>query len=301
MARSVIVNPNNPKPVPAHEIKVTKRISAEIKVLDADEFIDYINYSGSWDSGGSGLIKNHDSLANLIDQLIVATTDSNEMFPIVPVPLVPLRLSLIGKQYSGKKSIASFLAQTYNMSIIDIDSLVKEPSLVSDSNQKKKTNQPDGKDGKRPQMIKGQAMDDVSIVQLVVDVLNQEPECPGGWIILDFPKTKLQAYLFEKEFSGYEDPKPLKKGDPKKMAPLKEKSIGSSVNPNLRNRTVVLPHDSIQHLEAQMISPLSGFDAVFLLESSDETCFKRMNEQRENDEGKLISSSTVSNICHFIL
>eukprot|EP00929_Paragymnodinium_shiwhaense_P112675 TRINITY_DN80942_c0_g1_i1.p1 TRINITY_DN80942_c0_g1~~TRINITY_DN80942_c0_g1_i1.p1 ORF type:complete len:2036 (-),score=628.45 TRINITY_DN80942_c0_g1_i1:270-6377(-) len=48
-----------------------------------------------------------------------------------PMPEVPLRLVLSGKPFSGKKTLARRIAETYNLHVVDVDDVVKECLLLS--------------------------------------------------------------------------------------------------------------------------------------------------------------------------
>lgn len=116
-------------------------------------------------------------------------------------------------------------------------------------------------------LMEGQSPDDSLIVDLVIDAMCQENSKPGGWVLVDFPRTRDQAALLERELTGYEDPKPIKKGDLKRG---KDK-------PASRNKSNIAsldaPGDSVQ------TAPISGIDAVFLLDIPNETSVLRASGQ----------------------
>lgn len=270
----------------SNESKIS--IPGYVAVLDTDDFNDYLSFQGPWESGAEGLIKNHDNLAHLVETLIISTKPAEEKYPSTPIPSVPLRMALIGKRYSGKSSVAKFLAKKYNLAILEVDDLVKDAINQVDS-QKKKTPDQQKKvaapvkttqTGQKVQMsmLEGQAPDDAFVVQLIIDAIREEPaEHTGGWLIVDFPKTKAQAQLLEHELTGYEDPKPAKKGEMKR--PTKANPETLTANPKVsvplggRNRSLIA---SVENpLDAQNSAPVSGLDAVFLLDITNETSIKR--------------------------
>jgi hypothetical protein len=115
-------------------------------------------------------------------------------------------------------------------------------------------------------LAEGQNPDDALLVSLLVDTLIQEPEKSGGFIILDFPCTINQAQLLERELSGYEDPKPVKKGDLKRT---KDRQASS----NHRNRSLIAGTDAAG--DPIPVSPVSGLDGIFLMENSSKNSISR--------------------------
>jgi hypothetical protein len=113
--------------------------------------------------------------------------------------------------------------------------------------------------------MEGQSPEDSLLVDLVVCALSQLSEGGGGWILLDFPKTREQAVLLERELTGYEDAKPVKKGD------LKRAKDGGKNVP--RNKTLIAAADTTN--EVQATPPASGIDVVFLLDIPNEVAFGR--------------------------
>jgi adenylate kinase family enzyme len=115
-------------------------------------------------------------------------------------------------------------------------------------------------------LLEGQKLDDTLLVSLVIDAMGQEPEKAGGIILVDFPRTKQQAQLFERELSGFEDPKPLKKGDLKRT---KDRERSTTA----RNRSMILATENTD--DGSNASPSSGLDAVFLLDVPTEVAISR--------------------------
>lgn len=113
--------------------------------------------------------------------------------------------------------------------------------------------------------MEGHSPDDSLLVDLVVYALNQQSEGGGGWILLDFPKTRDQAVLLERELSGYEDAKPAKKGDIKRAK--------EAAKPVHRNKTLIASADTANDITAAL--PMSGIDIVFLLDVPNEIAFNR--------------------------
>jgi adenylate kinase family enzyme len=264
--------------------KVVSDLPPEIKLLDSEEFHNYLNYGGAWDSQLDGVIRNNDNLAAVIEQLVSLTKVEEQGRDRVTLPNCPLRISILGKKFSGKRTVASGVAKKYGMSVLYMDDLIKDAISLAEVTQKTKARNspPETKDGKKAPLTKtqigakiqlalleGASPDDTLLVQLAIDAMSHETEPGlGGWILVDFPKTKLQAQMLERELSGYEDPKPSKKGD------LKRSGKGSGPNSGAnRNRSMIAGTDN--PADAQVGYPTSGFDAFFLIDAKNETCFKR--------------------------
>ncbi|KAI8928765.1 hypothetical protein BC831DRAFT_447306 [Entophlyctis helioformis] len=263
-----------------------------IKVLDDSEISDYINNTGLWSTTSQEPVVNP-LLGVIVEDIITLTAPPETTYEVAPLPSAPLRVVIIGKRFAGKSSIAKRIADTYNMSILRIDDLMKEAISVSDPAPKKAASDKDktasdgkeSKDGKsakktltKPQigakiqlaMLEGQSPDDSLLVALIIDALSQQPPKSGGWIVVDFPRTRVQAQLLERELSGYEDPKPVKKGDLKRP---KDKDKSAS-----KNRSLIAPSEGQSDAASQ--APASGLDCVLLLEIDNEVAISRSAGQR---------------------
>lgn len=158
------------------------------------------------------MVKKNDILAQAVEDVIKLTSQPPQAHQTVPLPAVPLRIAIVGKRYSGKKTLANAIAATYNMKVIRLDDLVKEAIAIADITVKKVKEKPSSGDkklskqqiGARLQltMMEGLSPDDSLLVSLVVEAMSQEPEKPGGYVLVDFPKTRQQAQLLEREISG---------------------------------------------------------------------------------------------------
>jgi adenylate kinase family enzyme len=277
------IPPSSDEPILEDEpLKYSEEIPYEIRVLDTQELQDYISFQGSWACGDSALVKN-EGLSNLIEDLFQITLPPIEPYPVTIIPAVPLRIALTGKKYSGKSTLAKVLADKYQMTVLRIDDLVKEAIANADISVKKGKDKNSSEKDKKPlskqqigaklqlPMMEGQAPDDFLLVSLVLEAMSQEPERPGGYLLVDFPKTRQQAQLLEREISGYEDPKPIKKGDLKRA---KDKERATTGN---RNRSLINPAENPQ--DNPVPQPISGLDAVFLLDVKNEVAFKRASGQ----------------------
>ncbi|KAI8897549.1 hypothetical protein BC833DRAFT_621127 [Globomyces pollinis-pini] len=256
-------------------------IPKAIKLLDSQEFEDYLNYSGSWyKPNEDGLIRKNESLAVAVEDIIKLTTIPDEVYQVTPMPVVPLRIAIIGKRFSGKQTQAKLIAAKYNMTILRLDDLVKDAISQADIMTKKQkiAATETGKESKKMLskqqigaklqlvMLEGQSPDDSLLVGLVAEALSQEPENPGGYILLDFPKTRQQAQLLEREMSGYEDPKPAKKGELKRA----KDRVNASQQ---KNRSLIAPYD--MQSDGNATIPISGLDAVLLFDVANEIAISR--------------------------
>lgn len=271
-----------------------------IRILDEEEFADYLDCKGDWEMSAEtynfynsrraekmkqGMVP----LGKLIDTVFDMIAIPEPPHDIMQLPVIPLRLAIIGKPFSGKSTLAHEIAARYGLNLINVDDLVT--TAISEFNKSgegealKKAPISAGKKlprlshlGAKIQMslLEGQSPIDQHIVQLVLIALakqvESEKEKPGnGWILLNFPRNRAQAQLFEKELSGYEDPKPIKLGNLKRV-PKEEKKDKASVVSG-RKRSLVAPADAKN--ERQQSLAKSGIDIVFMLEVDNEIAIKR--------------------------
>ena len=263
----------------------SQEIPPSVLLLDTEEFNDYIHFKGAWESTKSDeFIENNVKLGAILEELMNAANQPEKNVAVAPIASTPLRLILLGKKFSGKHTLAGFIAENYSMTIIQIDELIKDSIAVADItfSRKKDKNDKDVKKLTKPQigamlqhaMTDGQSPDDSLLVQLVTDAMSMEPapEKRGGWLILDFPQTRNQAMLLEKEISGYEDPKPAKKGDLRR----KDKETPSKS----RSRSLVTAFD----LKMSTSTPASGIDLVLFLDVPSEVAIYRAAGQYVDPE-----------------
>ena len=151
-------------------------------------------------------------------------------------------------------------------------------------------------------LLSGESLDDATVVSLVIAAIKDHAE--SGFILLDFPRTRVQAALLERELSGYEDPKPPKigglkrsdeeaksvKGDRDSFAKAKsagkDKEDKNSKGTPRKKVSGIAPTPSEKSSAAtstaaasdpsiQRTVPYSGLDAVLLLEVDNEILIKR--------------------------
>ncbi|KAK6091403.1 hypothetical protein MT418_8550 [Batrachochytrium dendrobatidis] len=250
-------------------------------VLDDAELSDYLNSFGIWQLSAQNPVTNF-LLGQLVENIMTLSAVPEAVYETVPIPCVPLRVAIIGKPFSGKITLARSLAEMYNMTLLRVDDLMKEAISVGDPAPKKLTTDAKDKNLKKKlskqqigakiqlEMLEGHGPNDSMLVSLIIEALGQKPINPGGWILVGFPQTRAQAQLLEHELSGYEDPKPIKKGDLKRS---KDKDKSAS-----KNRSIIAPVDV--QCGSTTVSPVSGLDCVLLLDVKNEISVSRCAGQR---------------------
>ncbi|KAI9096087.1 hypothetical protein DFS34DRAFT_623887 [Phlyctochytrium arcticum] len=253
-----------------------------IKLLDDKEFNDYLTGKGDWGfSEHSQESPVNDVLAKLVDAVLDITAPPEPVHEIVQLPPVPLRIALIGKPFAGKRTIAKRLAAKYCLTILTMDELVQDVIKHADITAKQEESEKSrsklsnkAQIGAKMQinMLEGGSPDDNLLVSLVVDAIQRSvPEQPGapygGFILTDFPRTRAQAQLLEKELSGYEDPKPVKLGNLKRTP--KDKT---------RRRSQIAPLEGLTNSKPGNV--VSGLDTVILLDVTNEMACKRAAGRR---------------------
>ncbi|KAI9197523.1 uncharacterized protein BJ171DRAFT_427982 [Polychytrium aggregatum] len=273
-----------------------------VQILDEQEFTDYLHGEGDWMFPISERYSN-ELLAVLVNNILESTMAPEPTNETPILPLVPIRLALLGKPFAGKHTMARKLASIYSLKVLLVDELVQEAIRLADvSDKPRPLSSMDRKGGKKPAASKGQigaklqlsmleggTADDNLVVSLVVDAIRKatpsddNPISSGGWVLVDFPANRNQAQLLEKELSGYEDPKPVKLGNlkrtPKEKTKEKEKEAKSKGDKEDRRRSMIAPLTD-NKIETKLPAAVSGIDAVLLLDIDNETSFKRMAGRR---------------------
>ncbi|KAI8843668.1 hypothetical protein BC829DRAFT_400872 [Chytridium lagenaria] len=284
---------NNPET--SSDLALHSDISNGVNLLDQQEFQDYLSGSGDWvymDSTTSEKPIVNELLGQIINNILEMTSPPEPTNELPQLPSVPLRICLIGKNFAGKQSAARKLASMYGLSILSIDALVRnllgenifnfqsdatEKEKVKTESASQKRNAPNSAVGSKIQvsMLEGAYADDALLVSLVIEGIKKcttdGKSQSGGWVLVDFPRTRAQAQLLERELSGYEDPKPVKLGNLKRTPKEKEK-------PSSRKRSMIAPVENKS--DSKTPTAISGIDAVFLLDVDNETAIKRAAGRR---------------------
>ena len=274
----------------SHEVAVRVQkpsddVDPAIDILDKVEFNEYIAGIGNWPLAGTP--NKNPILGFIVDEVIRLTIPPEPGYDFTRLPDAPLRLALIGKTNSGRKTMAKLIAGRYHTSIIVLDDLIDEAVRLSDPAVSKRLGiETPSKEFKPPKfvlskqqigakieaaLLEGQNPDDSLLVSLVVDALTSPTNSkPGGTLLVGFPRTKAQAQLLERELSGYEDPKPIKKGD------LKRTPDRPPSQP--KTRSLIAPLDV--YPDSNEAPPKSALDSIFLLEVSNQAAISRSVGQR---------------------
>ncbi|KAI8909472.1 hypothetical protein DFJ77DRAFT_472693 [Powellomyces hirtus] len=271
-------------------------VALGIKVLDDKEFEDYLTGKGDWSYSTdlSQKVLRNKALGKMIGTILDMTAPPDPIIETARLPAVPLKLALIGKPFAGKRTVAKRLAAKYHLTVLSVDELIKNtirtpaeplpPATPATPGDGDKGTSNKGNGGASPRvnlgakveinMLEGGSPDDALLVSLVVEAIQKllPPDDAsgesGGFILADFPRTRAQAQLLEKELSGYEDPKPVKPGNLKRTP--KEKT---------RRRSQIAPTDP-QQLEPKTGNVQSGLDAVIMLDVPNEVAYDRASGRR---------------------
>jgi len=68
----------------------------------------------------------YDSLNQIIDNLTEITKASDNLFEMMELPKVPITISIIGKRYSGKMTLANHLGSMYNLVVLSLEDMIKD-------------------------------------------------------------------------------------------------------------------------------------------------------------------------------
>ncbi|KAI9355938.1 hypothetical protein DFJ73DRAFT_824011 [Zopfochytrium polystomum] len=245
-----------------------------VKLLDEQEFLDYIQGTGSWPvSTDSGKPLVNELLGSVVSNILEIVYPQEAAPEVSQVPSVPLKLCIIGKAFAGKSTLAKALSSHFGLTVIDPDVLLKEHMSQHENSEKEaKTQDHSKRQSSSKVLMEGAAIDDEAIVNLVAAAVRKisEKSAATGWIILNFPRNRQQAQLFEKELSGYEDPKPVKLGNLKRTPKEKDKQ---------QRRSLIAPA-SDQKGEAKLPVAISGIDVLALLDVENEVAIKRAAGRR---------------------
>ncbi|KNE60449.1 hypothetical protein AMAG_05837 [Allomyces macrogynus ATCC 38327] len=198
------------------------QLAPAVQVLDDEEFLNYLQGEGSWAYRQDPPKANH-VLGKIVSHILSYSLDSENRPVQDPLPPLSLKLCIMGKQFSGKQTIAEQIGRLFDVSIIRADRLVHRAIQIA--RESASLGVTDGvllDLGRRAQecLLAGADVDDAVLVGLVAYRIRQiaEQDAAAGWILVGFPRTRAQAQLLEKELTGYEEPKPVKPGNIKRSA-----------------------------------------------------------------------------------
>eukprot|EP00833_Pecoramyces_ruminatium_P017937 jgi/Orpsp1_1/1191969/evm.model.d7180000089725.1 len=214
----------------ANLIKVdeaNRNVLRGIQILDEKEFKNYLKGQKNWEYSFCQTPPDvpkrmYDALNEIIESLNEITKVPEDPYELAVLPSVPICISIIGKRFSGKRTLANKLASMYNLAILSLEDMIKEAISVStietksgneDTNElnssfkSKKNSLTRAQIGSEIQikMLEGGYPNDELLVQLVIDSISRvnidHPDCKGGWVLVNFPQNREQAALLEKELT----------------------------------------------------------------------------------------------------
>ncbi|KAG4097623.1 hypothetical protein H8356DRAFT_940879 [Neocallimastix lanati (nom. inval.)] len=231
----------------------------------------------------------YDSLNQIIDNLTEITKASDNLFEMMELPKVPITISIIGKRYSGKMTLANHLGSMYNLVVLSLEDMIKDAvrattTDIKPSNEDTNENNITFK-AKKGTLTRAQIYSEIQtkiseggypgdelLVQLVIDSINRVntnakyPDCKGGWVLVNFPQNREQAALLEKELTGYEEPKKAK------QSLQKRKSLSNIKIPIPSKKASATIERGFETKEGKL---KSGLDLVLLMNADDEAVLKR--------------------------
>lgn len=227
-----------------------------------------------------------------------------------------LRIALVGKRYSGRTSLAQFISKCFGLEVIDISNAVDSMIRALDYSLEE---QADGKQdlslSKKLQstLLQGKELDDATLVQVAVHQVQALEEqvkknnydkqsSANGFVLVDFPRNRYQAAMFEKELTGFEEPKPVVRGNFKKAtigahapaaskddiktAPHPSSALGKGTRSSQASAgkavSQIVPNANATQPTKVESTSLSVLDAVIYLETPDSDCFKRAVGRRHD-------------------
>ncbi|RKP16927.1 hypothetical protein ROZALSC1DRAFT_24728 [Rozella allomycis CSF55] len=233
-----------------------------VDVKDVKDLKDNNNKDSNSNGSNANLSNNNISNTNeALARIVKIILDSNHIKPEniqKPIfPKFPLKLVIIGKVLSGKNTLANKLKNSFGLKILNVQ------EILSDDKYKGAIN----------------SLDDNLMVSIVANKIKEcnleiEEKRFGGWVLIDFPRTRNQAMLLDKELIGYEEPKQVRSGNLKrgKGQLITKKSYIANLN----------------EVENAPIVNIGSFDGVFLLDVSNDVVFERANgRMMDNLTGKI--------------
>ncbi|KAJ1512516.1 Sperm flagellar protein 2 [Coelomomyces lativittatus] len=272
------------EPIPTIEIdpppELIKSIPLEldpaVKVIDEEEFKQYVTGNGVWSfKTEAPPINAH--LGTIISQILSYSQGDEKNRLVDPLPPLPLKLCLIGKPCSGKNSLSIRFTTHFDIKVYTADGIVQQTlHLLRDS--------PEEMDSKLLEMgqqafqslSSGNEVEDEVLTALVAHTLRQTKN--SGFLLVGFPRTRLQAQLLEKELTGYEEMKPIKPGNLKRTGSSNPKQTKSLQ----KVKSLVAP--DLVSSETPPTSHTGCFDAVVLLQMDVDTAVKRLTRKRIDPE-----------------
>ncbi|ORX47939.1 hypothetical protein BCR36DRAFT_405248 [Piromyces finnis] len=285
--------------------EANRNVMRGIQLLDEKEFKNYLKGQKEWEytfcpNPPDVPKRMYNALNEIIDNLYEITKIPEDPYELAVFPSVPICMSIIGKRFSGKMTLAKNIASMYSMAVLSLEDMIKDAIKVStieakagneDTNElnstfkSKKNSLTRSQIGSEIQikMLEGGYPSDELLVQLVVNSISRvnidHPECKGGWILVNFPQNHEQAALLEKELTGYEEPKKVKQSLPKRKSGLTSKNNkDGNGGTNKKSTSNAVNSDKSQDQKEDKLK--GGLDLVLLLNVDNEIAFKRMTGRK---------------------
>ncbi len=173
-------------------------------------------------------------LGKIVEQVVDVAAGKYDKPEFPVIPLSPLGFCVIGKPFSGKHTTASLLQSRFGLELVEVqqaldDAVNSIPSECRDNKKASPSNlTPQQALGMKVQAIlaKGKPVPDEIMTAVIAEKIRRiEQRCRsergsgvpplcGGWVLVNFPQSVVQAAAFEKELSGFEMPKVPEKGIP---------------------------------------------------------------------------------------
>lgn len=260
------------------------------------KILEYINASNSWQFSHS--IPNFPLLGDVVDAIIHSRFPSKprHSFPSGP-HFFPLKLCLLGSQFSGRHTNSKVLEAKYGLKVFEIEKILEDRNKVLERKQELE-------EGKKPKKVQedeseifveeavnstgDSAKDKARLLRAKLrGVLGDEPKAEEeqkkgkkeevkcqGWLVLGFPKTAEEAEELELELAGFVDSRHL----PPSTSFLKKQESFVIAQPS--GRTVRKP-----------VLEKSVFDLVIKLEVPSHVLVKRAVDRRVDASGNVYNLS----------
>ncbi|OUM67060.1 hypothetical protein PIROE2DRAFT_58969 [Piromyces sp. E2] len=297
-----------------HVDEANHNVLRGIQILDEKEFKNYLKGQNDWEysfcpNPPDVPKRMYDALNEIIDSLNEITRVPENPYELAVLPALPICMSIIGKRFSGKMTLAKKIASIFNLAVLSLEDMIKNAISVStienragneDRNNLNRTFKSKKGALTRSQigseiqikMLEGGYPNDELLVQLVIDAISRvdidHPDCKGGWILVNFPQNREQAVLLEKELTGYEEPKKVKQTLPKRKSNGNIKNnkdggdgcgcVNKKSTNNTKTETNATTTDKNQDQKEDKLK--SGLDLILLMNVDNDIAFKRMTGRK---------------------
>ena len=109
-------------------------IKNQEKILDK-EFLAYVkrknHWTQQWKVLNSNLITNNNVLGDFLVDIVDVACPMEEKLPIPKIPNhLPLKITILGSDFSGKKTVANFLKEKFGLEIINPEKILNEAMSI---------------------------------------------------------------------------------------------------------------------------------------------------------------------------